>query len=129
MQAATQPYERETRSVPFQVRLTWLSHAPVISVNIDAVAARRRVSGWSGAVATSCGAGSPELVIEQTRVFWRVPVVFTRQGFGVVGEIGSVDLDAQTGQMAVNDELVKTMQANAIEMAAKLADIQSISHA
>jgi hypothetical protein len=111
--------------MPFQVRLTWLNHAPVISVNIDVVTARRRVSGWAGEIATSCGAGSPELVIEQTRVFWRVPVVFTRQGFGVVGEIGSVDVDAQTGQMSVNEGMVHDMQAKAVQMASNLINSES----
>ena len=124
MQTINPPAEQGLLGIPFQVRLTWLSPSPVMTVNIDAKTAQRRVSGWASAVATSCGAGSPELVIERTRVFWRVPVIFTRQGFGIVGEIGAVDLDAQNGQMDVNDSMIPIMQSNAKKLAANLKSSQ-----
>lgn len=74
--------------------------ASVVVVNVDAVTARRTVSGWVGGyVSTSCKGHTPELVIEQDHPFWRVPVVFTRVGVGIVGEIGFVMVDAQTGEM------------------------------
>ena len=108
----------QTRAVPFQVRISWLDTLPIIEVKLDAATAKRKVSGWaSGHVATSCGGGTPELVLERERVFWRVPVVFTHRLVGHVGEIGKVNVDAQTGEMAVSDQLAEAMLKNAVALA------------
>ena len=39
------------------------------------------------------------LIVRDAKPFWRVPVVLTRIGVGVVGEIGMMHVDAQTGEM------------------------------
>ena len=39
------------------------------------------------------------LMVRDAKPFWRVPVVLTRIGVGVVGEIGAVHVDAQTSEM------------------------------
>jgi hypothetical protein len=96
--------------------------ASEIAVNIDPTTARRRVSGWaSGEVATSCGGGTPQLVIGRAKLFWRVPVIFTRTGIGAVGEVGVVNLDAQTGQLDVTNILAVEMQHSAAQLAERLA--------
>jgi hypothetical protein len=72
----------------------------ILPVNVDATAARRKVSGWAGGyVATTCGGSTPELVIQDAQPFWRVPVVFTCIGVGVVGVVGDVLVNAQTGEL------------------------------
>ena len=89
-----------------------------LPVNVDATTARRKVSGWVGGyVATTCGGSIPELGIQDGRPSWRVPVVFTCIGVGVVGVIGDVSVDAQTGDLKAID----VTQARADEMRASAA--------
>lgn len=114
----TQTMQREPQDMPFQVRLDWLADAPLITVNVDARNARKRVTGWAmGAIATSCGGSVPQLVLGPERVIWRVPVVFTKQGVGIVGEVGAVDVDAQTGEMKVSSAIAEAMLSRAVELA------------
>ena len=90
----------QTDSLIFSLQVGDSTSATVIDVNVDAAVARRRVSGWVGGyVSTSCGARAPMLIVRDAKPFWRVPVVLTRIGVGVVGEIGAVHVDAQTGEL------------------------------
>jgi hypothetical protein len=108
----------QTTTVPFQVQISWLEDQSIITVNLDSAAAKRKVSGWaSGEVATSCGSGHPVLMIEQARVYWRVPVIFTHHLVGHVGQIGVVDVDAQTGAMNTTQQLAEAMLKNATTLA------------
>ena len=115
---------------PFKVQLNWLTDAPVVLVNIDALTAKRRVSGWAGGeVAHSCRGSMPTLMFKDQQIFWRVPVEFTQQGHGIVGEIGVVMLDAETGQMDVSDALAETMQLAAAKLAESLEASSAHLHA
>ena len=112
---------REAHNVPFQVKIG----DKVFAVEITSWEARRRVSGWAGGyISTSCGGGNPTLVIESERVYWLVPVVLTRQGIGVVGEVGVVELNAQHGDMIVSEALAETMQANALKLVTEIKEKQ-----
>ena len=118
--------ETVTQSLPeiaFRIQLSWLEGAPTRQINVDAVTARRRVSGWaSGEVSTSCLGGTPLLVVEPQRIFWRVPVIFTHRLIGHVGEVGSVDMDADTGRMATSLALAEQMLSRVAQLA---ADVRS----
>ena len=53
-----------------------------------------------------------------------MPVVLTRQGIGVVGEVGVVELNAQHGDMIVSEALAETMQANALKLVTEIKEKQ-----
>ena len=110
----------QTQSPIFNLRVG--NSEVFVTVNIDATTARRRVSGWCGGyVATTCGGGLPELVVKDDKAFWRVPIVFTVVGKGVVGEIGAVIVDAQTNELIdASEEVASTMRTNASAMYQRL---------
>ena len=106
---------------PFKVQLDWLANAPTVLISIDALTAKHRVSGWvGGEVAHSCRGSMPTLVFRDERIYWHVPVEFTSQGYGIVGEIGVVMVDAQTGHMDASDALARAMQQAASRLAESL---------
>jgi hypothetical protein len=48
--------------------------------------------------------GMPQLIIRKDAV-WRVPVLLTSSRMGTVGQAGSIDIDAESGKLQVNNEL------------------------
>jgi hypothetical protein len=55
---------------------------------------------------------SPQLVIGREHVHWRVPIVLTSRA-GIVGVVGEVTIDAQTGELASSPDLAASLVANA----------------
>jgi len=75
------------------------------TVNIDARTARRRATAWlASEVGNMLIGGEPQLVIGKLTV-WRVPVVLTSSQQGTIGEVGIVDVDAESGEALVGDSL------------------------
>ena len=74
-------------------------------VNVDAKTARKAATAWlASEVGNMLLAGKPQLVISQTTV-WRLPALLTSSEQGTIGEVGTVDVDASTGQVLVNNLL------------------------
>jgi hypothetical protein len=75
------------------------------TVNIDAQTARRKVTGWLlDEVGNMLMGGVPQLVIAQ-KASWRVPVLLYSSEQGLVGEVGIVDVDADSGTVFADDQL------------------------
>lgn len=92
------------------------------TINTDAKMAQRKVTGWVvSEVANMMGGGQPKLVINK-RAFWRVPVVLTSSTRGVVGQVGSVDVDAETGELSVDEALKEHMLNNAKALVSSAPD-------
>jgi hypothetical protein len=86
------------------------------TINVDANTAKRKVTGWVvSEVANLMGGTQPKLVIGK-RTFWRVPVVLTSSKTGIVGEVGAVDVDTETGELLVNDALKERLLTNAASL-------------
>jgi post-segregation antitoxin (ccd killing protein) len=82
------------------------------TIHVDAKTARKRATAWlASEVGNMLMAGTPQLVIAAQTV-WRLPVLLTSSLSGIVGEVGTVDVDAATGEPAVNDELKNRILAN-----------------
>ena len=82
------------------------------TVHVDAKTARKRATAWlASEVGNMLMAGTPQLVIAQQTI-WRLPILLTSSVSGIVGEVGTVDVDATTGEPAVNDELKHRILAN-----------------
>jgi len=83
------------------------------TVNITSKAARRLVTGWLvSEVGNMLLAGVPQLVIGQ-HIIWRVPALLTSSLSGVVGEVGAVDVDAESGTLLLDEGLQNLLLENA----------------
>ena len=86
-------------------------------VAIGASAARKKVNRFLlDEVSYLMGAGQPSLV-EAGRLFWRVPVDLTSPDKGIVGQVGTLDVDAETGELAVDPKAIEEMLQNAHKLA------------
>lgn len=83
-------------------------------VNIDAVAARRKVNGYLGREISMMMMGTtPALVYSEDRLVWRVPILITSPFRGQLGVIGVVDVDVRTSELIIPLNLEATLHANA----------------
>lgn len=84
-----------------------LSLHVVVTLNLTAVDARRRVNQQ---VVTQLGTGligrDPDLMVEGERVCWHVPIVLSLPGWGDLGQVGYIDVDADNGEI-ISDEVVQ----------------------
>lgn len=73
------------------------------TLNIGADEAQRLVNQQ---VVTKLGTGliarDPQLAIDEERVTWRVPIVLSLPGLGDVGQVGTVDIDAASGNLLID---------------------------
>lgn len=89
-------------------------------INISADDARRKVNGFllNNVSYLIVGGKFPELVIGE-RVVWRVGVNHSLPGFGEIGRIGMIDVDAETGDlMPVTAQYIEEMIHRAKTLAA-----------
>lgn len=96
---------------------TVLETAPTtLSVHLDttlglsAQEARRRVNRE---VVTELGTGligrEPELVIGANQVIWRVPIELSLPGLGNLGPVGTIEVDARTGEILTGPDAQETI--------------------
>jgi len=87
-------------------------------VNYTAVSAKRRVSGYVASnVSVLMGGEDPTLVLAD-RIVWRVPVVLTMPGHGVLGRVGEIDVDVETGEILVTEDILTGIKDHAKRLAA-----------
>lgn len=53
----------------------------------------------------------PQLVIGQ-HTLWRVPVMLTSSHVGTVGQAGTIDVDAETGELLIDEHLRERILAH-----------------
>ncbi len=101
-----------------QLRLTIQASA---NVSYSAAAARRIVGRF---VAEEIGyllhTGEPTLVVSD-RIRWRVPVTLAYPGHGLVGTVGTLDVDVETGQLSVTPTQLSDILQHATDLAAHYA--------
>lgn len=84
----------------------------VATVNLDAAAARRKATAWlASEVGNLLISGAPQLIISKETV-WRMPVVLTSSVTGTVGEVGSIDVNAETGELLAGETVRDQILAN-----------------
>jgi hypothetical protein len=89
----------------------------VATVHVDAKTARRRVTAWLvSEVGNMLVGGAPQLVISKQSV-WRVPVILTSSAVGTVDQVGTVDVDSESGQILVSEELREQILDNVRNLA------------
>lgn len=68
-------------------------------------------------VSTGLLSGTPELVTSSGRSVWRVPVILALPGHGHMGQVGMVDVDAQSGEALADQTLLASISKNANDLA------------
>lgn len=90
-------------------------------LNITAFSARQRVTQYvMQQLSTQLGAESPDLTVGE-RVYWSVPVVFTLPGKGVLGRVGTLRVDAGTGELLTDPEIDREIMQHAEQLAQRAA--------
>jgi hypothetical protein len=90
-------------------------------IKVSPTLARRRANGFLGTEVTMMVlAGQPVLVVGD-RPIWRIPACLHLPGLGEVATIGSVDVDALTGQVIKPaDDQITAIRDRANALAARL---------
>src|ERR1700678_56566 len=85
-------------------------------LNVTAFSARQRVTQYvMHQLSTQFGGDAPELTVGE-RVYWTVPVVFTLPGRGVLGRVGTLRVDAGTGELLADLQTEQEMMRHAEQM-------------
>ena len=85
-------------------------------LNITSFSARQRVTQYvMQELSTQLGADTPELTVAE-RVYWSVPVVFTLPGKGVLGQVGTLRVDAATGELLTDPQTAQEMMRHAEQL-------------
>jgi len=76
----------------------------VATLNVTAGDARRQVNRQ---VVVDLGTGliaqDPELVIDSDTIIWRVPIILSLPKLGYLGQVGTIDVNAETGDILITD--------------------------
>jgi hypothetical protein len=90
-------------------------------LNVTSFSARQKVTQYvMHELTTQLGGDTPELTVGE-RVYWSVPVVFTLPGKGVVGRVGTLRIDAATGELMTDPETEQEMMRYAEQLAERTA--------
>ncbi len=88
-------------------------------LNVTQVAARCKVNVFIlREIGTGLGGETPSLVVHNNRLCWRVPVVLALSPKGRLGQVGQVDVDAQTGEIQADDQLIRDITNHAERLVA-----------
>ena len=84
------------------------------TINTTAEEARRKVSVFAGNMIADLLSGeTPGLVWQQNMAYWRVPVVLSSRSMGRIGIVGTIDVNVETGELQVTDQLIEELEENA----------------
>jgi hypothetical protein len=80
---------------------------------VDAETARRKVTGWLVSEVGNLLVGDTPALVIADRAVWRVPVPLTSPTRGGIGTVGSVDVDAQSGEILAGEALAQRILEDA----------------
>jgi hypothetical protein len=97
------------------------------TVHYSAAAARRIAGRFvANEIAYLSRAGEPTLVMAETGIYWRVPIVLAFPTIGPVGSVGYIDVHVETGEFSITPEQIQEMRLNAEEKAARHSSASSL---
>ncbi len=86
----------------------------IANIQITSTKARRLVSVFVGNhIADLLHGEMPNLVVCLDGIYWRVPVILSSLSLGRIGAVGTVDVDVETGDLRVNEQIIKEIKQNA----------------
>ncbi len=84
------------------------------NLNVSAFVARQKVTGYVvDNISDHMAGDEPTLVVEGDRFLWRVPIQLAVLPQGRLGQVGTVDVDAQSGQLQITNALIEDIRRNA----------------
>jgi hypothetical protein len=84
--------------------------------------ARRSVSKFVGNhIADLLHGDRPDLIICADGAYWRVPVVLSSKSLGRIGQVGSLDVDVESGDLRVSKHIIAEIEHNAQRFASGAA--------
>jgi len=96
-------------------------------LNVTSFSAQQRVTQYvMHELSTQLGGDTPELTVGE-RVYWSVPVVFTLPGKGLLGRVGTLRVDAKTGELLTDPQTLQEIMAHA-ERFAQRATLSADRH-
>ena len=102
----------ETGLLNIDVKLT-------ANIQIPSETARRQVSVFVGNhIADLLHGETPDLVVGEHSAYWRVPVVLSSRSMGRIGPVGAIDVDVETGDLHISDQIITEIQDHAHRFAA-----------
>jgi hypothetical protein len=88
------------------------------TLRVSAPEAKRKVARFfMDKVSLFIGPQPPLLVVIEDQIFWRFPIVFSMGQPGQPYKVGEVDVDAFSGQLLINDQLIEDIKVNARRVA------------
>jgi hypothetical protein len=91
------------------------------SLNVTAFSARQKVNQYViYELSTQLCGDTPELTVGE-RIYWSVPVLFTLPGRGVLGRVGTLRVDAATGELLTDPQTEREMMDHAERLAQRAA--------
>ncbi len=116
----------DTISVLDEPELLQMPHAQVdikihvsAQMNITPFAARQKVNALLVTeVGTGLGGDDPLLVTAKGRICWRVPVTLALPSLGRLGSVGTLDVDAQTGEILDTPDALRDIADHADRLVA-----------
>jgi hypothetical protein len=88
-------------------------------LNITQTVARRKVNVFVlNEIGTGLGGDKPMLILYNDRLCWRVPVILALPPRGRLGQVGQIDVDAQTGEILADDKLIQEIADHATRLVA-----------
>jgi hypothetical protein len=86
-------------------------------IHVTALEARRRVSRLVISELGNLLHGGDATLVVGERISWRVPVLLAYPDRGVVGQVGDIDVDVQTGAVLASVEQLKDLADYALFLA------------
>ena len=84
------------------------------TINVTAEEARRKVGVFAGnKIADLLSGDTPGLGWQQNTAYWRVPVALHSRSMGRIGIVGAVDVDVESGELLITDQLIEEIEENA----------------
>lgn len=91
-----------------------------LSIQVTAEQAQRAVNRWLLEQVSDMLHAEPPILVVNGRTVWRVPTVLTATHVGVVGVVGTVEVDAVTGDLIDADQRREELTVNGVKLAATL---------
>jgi len=83
-------------------------------LNVSAFMARQKVTAYVlDHISDHMAGDEPSLVVDGEQFLWRVPIYLAVLPQGRLGQVGMIDVDAQSGQLLVGRNLIEEMRRNA----------------
>ncbi len=102
-------------------RSTDLNKCGTHSLNVSEFSARQRVTQYVMLeLSSQMGADTPDLT-DGERPCWSVPILFSLPGKGVLGRVGTLRVDAGTGELLTDPQTEQEIMRHAEQLAQRAA--------